>query len=81
MIAATVIDWGALGKVILYSVIAGVGVPTIYSLAVVGATRSTEAGRERRAGAAAVYAVLAALGGLACLAAMAYGVYLLTQKS
>ncbi|MFL5843676.1 MAG: hypothetical protein ACJ762_03215 [Solirubrobacteraceae bacterium] len=80
MSAATVIDWGALGKVILYSVVAGIGVPLIYSLAVLGAARSTEAQRDRRSGTATAYALLALLGGAACLFAIGYGIYLMTQK-
>ena len=81
MIASSVVDWGALGKVIVYSAIAGVGVPAIYGLAVLGAARSTDAQRERRGGPATAYALLAILGGVACLAAIALGIVLMTQKS
>jgi hypothetical protein len=81
LVLATVVDWGALGKVVLYSAIAGVGVPAIYGLAVLGAARSTDLQRERRGGPATAYALLALLGGLACLAAIAYGIVLMTQKS
>ena len=80
MIATTVIDWDALGKVVLYSIVAGIGVPGIYGLAVLGAARSTDAQRSRRNAAATAYAVLALLGGAICLASVAYGIYLMTQK-
>lgn len=80
MIAATVVDWEALGKVVLYSVLAGVGVPLIYSLAVLGAARSTDASRSRRNGVATAYAVLALIGAAVCLFAVGYGIYLMTQK-
>jgi hypothetical protein len=80
MSAATVVDWGALGRVVLYSLIAGIGVPAIYSLAVLGAARSTDAQRSRRNAAATAYAILALLGGAVCLAAIAYGIYGMTQK-
>jgi hypothetical protein len=81
MTLASVVDWGALGKVVLYSLIAGVGVPAVYGFAVLGAGRSMDLQRERRGAAATAYAVLALVGGAACLAAIAYGIYLMTQKS
>jgi hypothetical protein len=81
MSAASIIDWGALGKVVLYSLVAGLGVPAVYSIAVLGAARSTDAQRGRRGGQATAYALVALLCGLACLAAIAYGVYLLTKKT
>jgi len=81
LLLAGIVDWGALGKVVLYSAVAGVGVPAIYGFAVLGAARSTDRQRERRGGPATAYALLALLGGLACLAAIAYGIVLMTQKS
>jgi hypothetical protein len=78
MSASTIIDWSALGQVVLYSVVAGVGVPAIFALAVYGAARSTEPHRSGTA--ASAYALLSLLGGLACLGAIAYGIYLMTQK-
>jgi hypothetical protein len=81
ILADPVVDWSALGKVILYSVVAGVGVPAVYAFAVLGAGRSTDAARSHRNAAATVYALLAILGTAICLAAIGYGIYLLTQKS
>jgi len=78
---ASVVDWDALGQVVLYSVIAGIGVPAVYALAVLGAGRSMDAQRERRGGLATAYALIAFVGGAACLAAIAYGIWLMTQKS
>jgi hypothetical protein len=80
MIAATVVDWNALGRVVLYSLVAGIGVPGIYALAVLGAARSTDPHRTRRGGTATAYAVLALLGGAICLGAIGYGIYLMTEK-
>jgi len=81
-LAATVVDWGALGKVVLYSLIAGVGIPAIYAFAVLGAARSTDPHRRDRGGPIGTfYALLAVLGGAICLAAIGYGIYLMTQKS
>ena len=82
VLADSIIDWGALGKVVLYSLIAGVGVPAVYALAVLGAARSTDPQRRDRGGVGATaYALLAVLGGLACLGAIAYGIYLMANKS
>jgi hypothetical protein len=80
MLATSVIDWDALGKVVLYSLIAGIGVPGVYALAVLGASRSTDPHRERGGIVSAVYAVLALLGAAVCLAAVVYGIVLMTQK-
>jgi len=78
---ATVIDWNALGKVVLYSLAAGIGVPAVYAVAVLGAGRSVDAQRGGRGVLATVLALVAFVGGAACLGAIAYGIYLLTQKS
>jgi hypothetical protein len=81
MTLASVVDWGALGKVVLYSLVAGVGVPAVYGFAVLGAGRSVDAQRVKRGGLATAYALLALFGGAVCLVAIAWGIYLLTQKS
>jgi hypothetical protein len=81
LLAAPIVDWAALGKVVIYSLVAGLGVPAVYACAVLGAARSTDAARGRRNGAATAYALLALLGGAACIAAIVYGIILLTQKS
>ena len=81
MMIASVVDWDALGQVVLYSVIAGVGVPAVYAFAVLGAGRSMDARRDHRGGLATAYALVAFVGGAALLGAIGYGVYLMTQKS
>jgi len=81
ILADPVVDWSALGKVVLYSLIAGVGVPAVYACAVLGAGRSSDAARAHRNGAATFYALLALIGTAACIGAIVYGIVLLTQKS
>ena len=82
VLADTIVDWAALGKVVLYSIIAGVGVPAVYALAVFGAARSTDPSRRDRGGiVATLYALVAVIGGLACLGAIAYGIYVMANKS
>jgi len=79
--ADAIVDWGKIGQLIWVSLVAGVGVTGVFSIVVVGTTRSGELRREGRGGAATVYGVLATIAGLVCLAAVAYGVYLVTKKS
>jgi hypothetical protein len=78
---ATIVDTATLGKVILYSAAAGIGVSVVFALAVYGATRSTDMRRAGQAGIATIYAVIAALGLAATLGSLAYGIYVITQKS
>ena len=79
MTAASVVDWGALGQVVMYSLLAGIGIPAIFALAVLGASRMTDPHRERGGAAVAAYGVLAVAGTAICLGAVAYGIYLMTQ--
>ena len=74
------IDTTGLGEVILYSLVAGIGVTVVFALAVYGATRSTDMRRAGHNAIATVYGVIAVLGGAATLAAVAYGIYLVQHK-
>ena len=80
MLAATIVDWNALGQVVLYSLVAGVCVPGIFAIAVHGAARATDPHRDVSRAAATFYVVMALVGAAICLAAVAYGIYLMTQK-
>jgi hypothetical protein len=79
-IAADIVDWGTLGKVVLYSLGAGVGVALCFSIAVVGATRFAEARRTGAGGPAAFYAVLATAGLAATTAAVVVGIVVMAKK-
>jgi hypothetical protein len=74
------IDTTGLGEVILYSLVAGVGVTVVFALAVYGATRSTDMRQAGRNAIAMVYGFIAVLGGAATLGAVAYGIYLVQHK-
>ncbi len=80
-LAATVVDWKALGKVIAGSLVLGIGVTAAFSIAILGATRSTEARREGGSAAAVMFAVLAVLALAACAAAVVLGIVVMTHKS
>ena len=80
MIAA-LIDTGALAKMLYSSLIAGVSIAVVFSIAVLGATRSGDMRRAHRSGAATAYAVLAALGLILTTAIVVYGLILVARKS
>jgi uncharacterized membrane protein YhaH (DUF805 family) len=77
---ATVVDFDALWQTIWTAAVAGVGVVVVYSLAVLGASRSLDMQRARRGGRSAAYGVLALLGAAGTLAAVAFGIALITRK-
>jgi hypothetical protein len=81
MIPPGAIDTDALLKMIYASLAAGVGVAVVFSLALLGAIRSSDMRRARRAGSAAAYAALAAVGVLVCCAVVVYGLLLVAHKS
>jgi hypothetical protein len=77
-----VVDWEKLGQVVLYSLIAGVGVTVCFSLAILGAIRFAEVRRGGGGGGGAVgYALLAALGLTATVAAAVVAIVVMTSKS
>jgi hypothetical protein len=79
--ADAIVDWGKIGQLIWVSLASGVGVIGVFSLVVLGSTRSGELRRDGRGGAALAYGAVALIAGLACLVVVAYGVYLVTKKS
>jgi hypothetical protein len=80
MIAA-VINTHALVKMLYTSVLAGVGVAVVFSLAILGATRSSEMRREHRSGAAAAYTALATASLLLAAVMVIYGLVLVAHKT
>ncbi len=77
---AALIDTGALLKMLYASLIAGVSIAVVFSVAILGATRSSDLRRARRGRAAAAYAVLAVIGLMLSAAIVAYGLILVTSK-
>lgn len=75
------INTHALVKMLYTSVLAGVGVAVVFSVAILGATRSSEMRREHRTSAAAAYTALAAAGLIVAAAMVIYGLVLLVHKS
>jgi hypothetical protein len=80
VLASTVVDWSALGKVVLYSLVIVIGVTTAFSLAILGVTRFADLRNDQRMLEAGAFAVLAALGAATCLAALVLGIFEMTSK-
>jgi hypothetical protein len=80
-VIAAAINTHALVKMFYSSLIAGIGVAVVFSLAIVGAARSGEMRREHRTGAAVAYTALAAVGLLLAAGMVIYGLILLTHKT
>jgi hypothetical protein len=80
-LAASAVDWGALGKVVVASLVSGVGITFCFSLAVAGVTRFAELRRADRGGLAVFYATLGLAGLAATVAAVVIGIAVMTKKS
>jgi hypothetical protein len=71
----------ALLRMFFSSLVAGVGVAFVFSVAIFGAVRSSDLRRSGRPSAAAAYAALAACGFVASAGVVVYGLILVAQKS
>jgi hypothetical protein len=79
-VIATVVDTSALWQTIVAALIAGVGTTLVFSLAILGVARSSEANREGRTIETALFAGMAVLGLLATAGAIVFGVIAMTTK-
>jgi hypothetical protein len=78
MTLATVVDWGALGKVVLYAFVTTLGATIVFSLGIVGMVRFDDRRREGRGG--LQYAALALVCALVITAAIVEAIVIMTQK-
>jgi len=74
------IDTGALFEVVVASLVASIGTTLAFSLAIVGAARSTDSRRGGRTGAATAYALLAAVALAGSAAVVAIGIVVMAFK-
>jgi hypothetical protein len=81
MIAAEVVEWGTLGKVILAALVTGVGVTSAFAIAILGATRSVEMRRAGRGPEATGFAALAFVAFVVVVAAIVGGIVEMSEKS
>jgi hypothetical protein len=79
MSIAAIVDWDALLTVVWASLAAGIGATAAYGLAILGATRAVDLGREGRVREAAVFAVVGAIGIVLVCAAIVFGIVVLTE--
>ena len=79
-VLATVVDWSALGKVVIYSFVMAVGATTAVSLAILGAIRFADMRKDERIIEASAFAVLAALSAAVPMAALVFGIIVMTSK-
>jgi hypothetical protein len=80
VIVAKLIDTHAAWQAIWTATAAGVGVTIVFSLAVLGVTRSADLARDDRPGQAAVFAAVALAAFAATIAAVVYAITLITTK-
>lgn len=77
---ATIVDWKTLGQVAAAAFLAGVGVTTAFSFAIMGGTRMVDMRRQGRSIEAGAYAALLILSLAASGLAVAFGVIVMTAK-
>jgi hypothetical protein len=77
---AVVVETKELFETVVASVVAGVGITVIFSVAIWGVARFADLSRNERPLAAGAAAALAALAGLATLAAVALGIVIMSSK-
>ncbi|HWF72172.1 MAG TPA: hypothetical protein VG186_02435 [Solirubrobacteraceae bacterium] len=78
--AAAILDTSTLGKVILYALVAGVGVTVVFALGVSSAASLADAVRQRRTAATALWGFAAMLCLAGSLAAIVLGVAVMASK-
>jgi MFS-type transporter involved in bile tolerance (Atg22 family) len=77
---ATVVDTDALFQTIVAALLAGVGTTVVFSIAILGVARFSDATRDGRSVQAVVYGALAIAGLLATVAAIVFGVIVMATK-
>jgi hypothetical protein len=77
---ATIVEWEAVLDTVLASVIAGVGVTFVFSVAIWGVARFADYSRDERPLAAGAAGAVAALALVATAAALVIGILVMTGK-
>jgi hypothetical protein len=79
-VIATIVDWATLGKVVLYSVLTGVGIVAIFGLGVSSVAGAVDALRRRRTLTGAAWGLLAAACVASALGAVVLGIVVMSTK-
>lgn len=77
---AVIVETSDLVQTVIASVVAGVGITVVFSVAIWGTARFADLSRNERPLAAGAAGVLALLAGTATLAAVAYGIAVMASK-
>jgi hypothetical protein len=77
---ATIVETKELLETVIASVVAGVGVTTVFSMAIWGGARFVDFSRDGRPVAAAAAVAVSVLGLAATLAAIVFGIVVMTSK-
>jgi hypothetical protein len=80
VIADAIVDWDALGKVVVASFAAGVGLSAIFGVALLGVTRAADHSRAGRPAASTGFAILGAVAFAVVVAAIVYGLKVMVSK-
>jgi hypothetical protein len=80
LVAAEIIEWDALLEVTLVSLLGGVGVIAVFSIAVAGAVAFVDFRRDGRPVEAGAFAAVALIATVACIAAVVYGIWVMAAK-
>jgi hypothetical protein len=78
--ADQLVDWAALGKVVVAALVAGIGVTCAFSFAVLAATRSAEMRRSNRAAEASAFVALGLVAVAVCVGAIVLGIIVMSSK-
>jgi len=79
--SAAILETSTLAKVVLYSVVSGVGIAVIFGAGVSSAAAFVEAMRERRSAAGTAWALMAIVFLAGALAAVVLGLVVMSTKS
>ena len=79
-VLASIVDWHALLQVIWVGAAAGIGVPAMFGVALLGVNRASDLGRAGRQGKAALYGAMGVVALAGVAAAVVYGVVIMTHK-
>jgi hypothetical protein len=77
---ASIVDTDALLEVIWVSIVAGIGLTAAYGLAIVGASRALDSGRQGSTAGAVVYGALGVVALAVVVVASVYGIETLSDK-
>lgn len=77
---AAIADTDSLLQVVIWSLLAGVGLTFVFSLGIVGVARADDLRRSGRSSAATGYVILAIVAGLLVLAAVVEAIIVMTSK-